>query len=123
MRIIRLIFITVFFTLGVLYSADYAYPLKSGFRQMGVFQPLKYGMKNNIDGKYKKGTRCILIEDVITTGSSILQTIFEMEQLGIIITKVITIVNRGNEGILNIQKKRVCDRISHFSRTNPISRK
>ena len=49
MKIIRLIFITVFLTLGALYSADYAYPLKNGLRQMGVFQPLIYGMKNNTE--------------------------------------------------------------------------
>lgn len=34
-----------------------------------------YGTKQLIDGKFEKGNHCIIIEDVISTGSSILETI------------------------------------------------
>ncbi len=34
-----------------------------------------YGTKQLIDGKFKKGNQCVIIEDVISTGSSILETV------------------------------------------------
>jgi len=37
-------------------------------------EPKSYGTKQLIEGKYVKGDRCIIIEDVISTGSSILET-------------------------------------------------
>ena len=34
---------------GILIGGDTAYPLESGQRQMGVFQPRIYGMNNNLE--------------------------------------------------------------------------
>lgn len=34
-----------------------------------------YGTKQLIEGSFKKGDRCIIVEDVISTGSSILETV------------------------------------------------
>ena len=38
-------------------------------------EPKSYGTKQLIEGKFEKGDRCIIIEDVIATGSSILETV------------------------------------------------
>tara|TARA_Y100000310_G_scaffold333442_1_gene411021 strand:- start:75 stop:1457 length:1383 start_codon:yes stop_codon:yes gene_type:complete len=65
----------------------------------------KYGLKNIVDGKYSKGERCILIEDVITTGTSVLSAIKEMEQCGINIVGIIGIVDRCHGGIEMLRKK------------------
>tara|TARA_Y100001970_G_scaffold7364_1_gene8425 strand:+ start:5778 stop:7196 length:1419 start_codon:yes stop_codon:yes gene_type:complete len=65
----------------------------------------KHGLNNIVDGDYEHGTRCILIEDVITTGSSLLETIEELETHGIKIVKVLSIINRGEEGIETIRNK------------------
>ena len=35
--------------MSFLFPRDYAYPLKEGKRQIGVYQPLLYGMKNNVE--------------------------------------------------------------------------
>ena len=37
-------------------------------------EPKSYGTKQLIEGKYKVGDRCIIVEDVISTGSSVLET-------------------------------------------------
>lgn len=34
-----------------------------------------YGTKQLVEGIYEKGDRCVIVEDVISTGSSILETI------------------------------------------------
>ena len=35
--------------MSFLFPRDYAYPLENGVRQMGIFQPRIYGMKNNLE--------------------------------------------------------------------------
>ena len=59
----------------------------------------KYGMKNLIDGDYKEGTRCLLIEDVVTTGSSLLETIKRLEENGIVVSYIFTIIDRKQGGM------------------------
>ena len=65
----------------------------------------KHGLNNMIDGEYKQGTRCILIEDVVTTGASLFQTIQELEKCGIKIVKVLSIINRG-QGCIEMIRNR-----------------
>jgi len=43
------ILIVIIINLRLLFSGDYAYLLKDGNRQMGVFQPSIFGMKNNLE--------------------------------------------------------------------------
>ena len=49
MNIINHIFIIIILNVGYIFSSDNAYPLADGSRQMGVFQPRIYGMKNNLE--------------------------------------------------------------------------
>ena len=41
--------ISILFYIGFLFSGDSAFPLENGQRQMGIFQPRIYGMKNNVE--------------------------------------------------------------------------
>ncbi|WP_185856455.1 orotidine-5'-phosphate decarboxylase [Blattabacterium cuenoti] len=64
-----------------------------------------YGTKRMIEGIYKKGQNCLLIEDVITSGDSLLKTVIEIEKEGLIIKNILSILDREQGGIENIKKR------------------
>ncbi len=42
-----------------------------------------YGTKKLIEGKYESGDICLIIEDVVTSGSSILETVKDLRREGL----------------------------------------
>jgi orotate phosphoribosyltransferase len=55
----------------------------------------KSGISNKIDGNLKSNSNVVIVDDVTTTGGSIMDAIKEVEQFGCKIVKVITIVDRS----------------------------
>ncbi|ACY40517.1 orotate phosphoribosyltransferase [Blattabacterium sp. (Blattella germanica) str. Bge] len=64
-----------------------------------------YGTKRMIEGIYKKGQNCLLIEDVITSGDSLLKTVIDLEKEGLIIKDIMSILDREQGGTENIKKR------------------
>ena len=64
-----------------------------------------HGKKKLLEGIWKEGDSVILIEDVITSGTSLLETIEVLETLNIHITKIFVVLKRSDQGISKIQKK------------------
>ncbi|WP_185873947.1 orotidine-5'-phosphate decarboxylase [Blattabacterium cuenoti] len=64
-----------------------------------------YGTKKMIEGIYKKGQNCLLIEDVITSGDSLLKTIIDLEKEGLIIQNILSILDREQGGIDNLKNR------------------
>lgn len=64
-----------------------------------------YGTKQMIEGVFRKGQYCLIIEDIITTGSSILETADDLEQAGLKIRDVIAFVDREQGGKENLTKR------------------
>ena len=65
----------------------------------------KYGTKNLIEGNFKQNEKVILIEDVITTGSSVIESAQALEAQGLIISQIIAIFSRSPN--LNLKYKNI----------------
>lgn len=57
-----------------------------------------YGTKKMVEGVYQKGQSCILIEDVITKGLSVLETAKQLQLEGLVIEDVVSVLNREQGG-------------------------
>ncbi len=57
-----------------------------------------YGTKKILEGDFKAGQTCILIEDVVTSGASIIETIQPIKDQGLIVKDVITFIDRNQGG-------------------------
>jgi uridine monophosphate synthetase len=62
-----------------------------------------YGTRNSIHGSFKAGQTCIVVEDVVTTGGSVLETIADLQTAGLVIRDVVCFLDRqqgGSEALL-----------------------
>lgn len=68
-----------------------------------------YGTKKLIEGIYSEGQNCLVVEDVITSGKSLLETIPEIEKEGLKVTDIVVVLDReqGGKQLLEAQGYRV----------------
>jgi orotate phosphoribosyltransferase len=70
--------------------------------------PKVHGLKKIIEGDVKKGDRVVIVDDVVTTGSSTIDAIKKSRDAGLEVVKVIALIDRQEEnGKENIQKYNV----------------
>ena len=58
----------------------------------------QYGTKKILEGIYTPGQNCLLVEDVITSGTSLLETIPEIENEGITVSDIVVVLDRQQGG-------------------------
>ena len=64
-----------------------------------------YGTKKLIEGKFQADENCLIIEDVVTTGSSIIETTNDLRSEGLVVEDAIVVVNREQGGMGNLEKR------------------
>lgn len=64
-----------------------------------------YGTKRMVEGVYSDGQNCLLVEDVITSGQSLLETIDEIEREGLKVTDLVVVLDREQGGINKLRDK------------------
>ena len=65
-------------------------------------EPKEHGTKQWIEGNIKKGERVVIVEDVVTTGSSTVKAITKAQAAGLEVLKVIALIDREEGGRGNI---------------------
>lgn len=65
----------------------------------------EYGTKRLIEGSYQSGQRCLVIEDLITTGLSIFETIKPLENEGLQVQDVVVLLDREQGGRRSLTDK------------------
>ena len=58
----------------------------------------QHGTKKLMEGIFTKGQNCLLVEDVITSGKSLLETIPEIESEGITVSDIVVVLDRQQGG-------------------------
>jgi uridine monophosphate synthetase len=64
-----------------------------------------YGTKKLIEGIYQKGQNCLLVEDVITSGKSLVETIAEVEQEDLKVADIVVVLDREQGGKQLLESK------------------
>ncbi|XP_053607763.1 uridine 5'-monophosphate synthase [Plodia interpunctella] len=66
-----------------------------------------YGTKKMIEGHYSAGQKCLIIEDVVTSGSSVMETVKDLRKEGLKVNDAIIILDREQGGSQNLANNNV----------------
>jgi orotate phosphoribosyltransferase len=64
-----------------------------------------YGLKKSLEGKYTKGETVVMIEDLVTRATSLLEAIAAIEREGLIVKDAVVLLDYGKGGRAALQAK------------------
>lgn len=64
-----------------------------------------YGTGKQVEGIFEPDQKCLVVEDVVTSGQSIFDTIIPLQQEGLIVEDIVALVDREQGGKKHIESK------------------
>jgi uridine monophosphate synthetase len=61
-----------------------------------------HGLGKDVEGLWQAGERIVIIEDVITSGGSIIKSAERLRELGLMVEDAVVLIDRGQGGVGNL---------------------
>ncbi|XP_062605461.1 uridine 5'-monophosphate synthase-like [Saccostrea cucullata] len=64
-----------------------------------------YGTKKMVEGHYREGESCLIVEDVVTSGGSVMETVQTLQSISVRVTDAVVLLDREQGGQTALKKK------------------